>query len=144
MTTYRARLIDNGHMSFNLGEGVFDTLVNSVLWDYYFLDIPEMILKRYAPPNLSGTSRTSITNLKHSRKEITLSAMDNEPYKYLGYNPHFDGILRTRVHGQDCSYELALFEVSGNYGKNETKKSAKDRTKPIAGCRAMLFVSRNL
>lgn len=73
--------------------------------------------------------------------------MKYEPYQYLSYDPRFDGVVRTRPQRSGKTYEFGLFEVSSQYGKitkSDELKWDKDRTKLIAGCRAMLYRLKEL
>lgn len=72
--------------------------------------------------------------------------MKYQPYQYLNYEPRFDGVVRTRPGYSGEPYELGLFEVSSKFGPSGTDalKWDKDRTKLIAGCRAMLYRLKEL
>lgn len=73
--------------------------------------------------------------------------MKYQPYQYLNYDPHFDGVVRTRAQRSDVAYELGLFEVSRQFGKitnSDELKWDKDRTKLIAGCRAIMYRLKEL
>lgn len=110
-------------LSDSVNEGVWDCLVYAQLWDKYFCTIRNFILQR---------------------KEIPLLASDYEPYAYLTYDARYDGVLRTRTGKRERTtagscYELCLFETSSRFEGESSRKWVKDRTKLIAGCRAMLY-----
>lgn len=56
LTAYRVRLITNGILLLDLGEGMLDSLVNPVFWDCYFIDIPGLIIQRYESFTIVGYS----------------------------------------------------------------------------------------
>lgn len=65
-------------------------------------------------------------------------ATQYEPYPCLKYEARYDGVVQTRksFRERDSRYELGVFEVSSKF---RSKKWKKDRTKLLAGCRAMLY-----
>lgn len=98
------------------------------------MDIPDIILQRYACPPRILSIRSHIS---HS-KEITLTATQYEPYPCLKYEARYDGVVQTRKL-RGSRYELGVFEASSKFRGTNSEKWKKDRTKLLAGCRAMLY-----
>lgn len=68
-------------------------------------------------------------------------ATQYEPYPCLKYEARYDGVVQTRksLRERGSRYELGVFEVSSKFRGIKSGKWKKDRTKLLAGCRAMLY-----
>lgn len=65
-------------------------------------------------------------------------ATQYEPYPCLKYEARYDGVVQTRKL-RGSRYELGVFEASSKFRGTNSEKWKKDRTKLLAGCRAMLY-----